>query len=83
MKGPFKNWFQPVLWVFLTLPVFMVSIPVGNGLFSLIAGALFLVNVLWLVVSMFVQLFRKRWMESFYTLLFLFSIATTIGLLIG
>lgn len=83
MAGPFKNWFQPVLWVLLTLPMFLLSIPAGNGLFSLITGALFLLNVLWLVVFMFVLLFRKEWMKSFYTLLFLFSIATSIGLLIG
>lgn len=82
-KGPFKNWLQPILWVFLTLPVFLVSIPVGNGLFSTIAAALFLLNILWMVVSMVVLLFRKEWMKSFYTLLFLFSIATAIGLLIG
>jgi hypothetical protein len=80
MKRIFKNWFQPVGWIFLTLPLLLLSIPVGNGLFSLIAGVLFLLNVLWLVVSMFVMLFQKKWRESFYMLLFLLSIVITIGL---
>lgn len=83
MAGPFKNWFQPVLWALLSLPMFLLSIPAGNGLFSLITGALFLLNVLWLMVSMFVLLFRKEWMKCFYTLLFLLSITTTIGLQIS
>ena len=80
LSYPFVNWMRPVLFALLSLPVFLISIPINNGMFSLLAGAAFLISVLMLFISMFVLLFKKEWVKSIYTFIIILAIIVVFGL---
>ena len=80
---PFVDWIRPISFMFLSLPLFLIGIVVDNGLFNLIAGTIFFISVLILLISMFLLLFKKRWRESFYTFLFIITTIITIGLMMS
>ncbi len=78
---PFKNWFSPILFSLVAFPVFLLSIFIDVGILQLIGGGLFFITVLWLFVSFIVLLFKGQWSKSFYTLLFIATMAMVIGLM--
>ena len=79
LSYPFANPMRPVLFAFLSLVLFLISIPIDNGLISLLAGAFFLISVVLLIISMFLLLFKKEWWKSIYTFLIILAIIIVFG----
>lgn len=79
--NPFKNWMTPVLFSFLSLLIFTLSVFIDNDVLNLFSGLLLLISSLLIVISLFILLFRKEWKKFFYTLLIIIAIIVDIGLL--
>ena len=78
---PFANWMRPILLAFLSLSIFLISIPIDNGLFNLLATSFFLISVLIIFISFLLLLFKKEWGKCIYTFLIIIAIAIVFGLI--
>ena len=81
LSYPFANWLRPVLFACLTLPLLLLSMAADVGLFNVLAFTLFIISVSLLFISLIFLLFKKQWSKSFYTFIFIITIAIIIGLM--
>jgi len=78
---PIENWMRPVLLSFVSMPVLAVGMLANIELLSVVGGLFFLGSLALLFISFFYLLFKRQWQKAIYTLIFIFAIATIIGLL--
>jgi hypothetical protein len=78
---PVENWMRPILLSFVSLPVLFLGMLSNIDLLSAAGGVFFLTSLLLLFISFIFLLFKRQWKKSIYTLIFIITIATMIGLL--
>lgn len=78
---PIENWMRPILLSFLGLPVLGLGMLGNIELLSIVGGMIFLISLALLFISFIYLLFKRQWAKAVYTLIFIFTIATIIGLL--
>jgi hypothetical protein len=78
---PIEHWMRPVLLSFISMPVLAIGMLANIELLSAVGGLFFLGSLALLCISFFYLLLKREWQKALYTLVFLFTIATIIGLL--
>jgi len=81
IKYPFQKFERPLIFSFISYPIFFLGELSGIGLLILIGGLLAMLSSAILIISMFVLLFKKEFVKSFYTLLFILIIISIFGTL--
>lgn len=78
---PIEHWMRPVMLSFISMPLLAIGMLANIELLSVIGGLFFLGSLALLCCSFFYLLLKREWQKAIYTLVFLFAIATIIGLL--
>ncbi len=82
-KFLFNNWFKPVAFSFFTVPFLVLGVLSRVGALEILGGGLFMLSGIWMILSFFVLLFKRKWRECWYTLLFMITIVIIFGLLVS
>jgi len=77
----FRNWLQPIMFSFITFPIFILSIFIEIGIFQILGITLFFIGMIWLLVSSIYLFFKGQWRKGFYSLLFILAIIISFSLL--